>query len=99
MLNRVSFPEIIRKYYAELSVILEKYYLTDKPECIYNVDEKGINSEHKPPNIVGCQNTKPQALISPKGTTTVIAAGNGNGMCIPPFFVFKGARIMPDFFL
>ena len=57
---------------------------------------RGINSEHKPPNIVGGQYTKPQALISPKGTTTVIAAGNANGMCIPPYFVFKGARFLPD---
>ena len=81
---RSSNPEIIAKYYAELSVILQKYNWTDKPEYIYNVDEKGINSEHKPPNVVGGQNTKPQALISPKGTTTVIAAGNAYGMCIPP---------------
>ena len=93
---RSSNPETIGKYYAELSTILEKYNLTGRPECIYNVDEKGINSEHKPPNVVGGCNTKPQALISPKGTTTVIAAGNANGMSIPPYFVFKGARFLPD---
>ena len=89
-------PNIIAKYYVELRSILEKYELVDKPECIYNVDEKGINSEHKPPNIVGGSNSKPQALISPKGTTTVIAAGNANGMSIPPYFVFKGARFLPE---
>ena len=38
---RSSNPEIIAKYYAELSVILEKYNLTERPECIYNVDKKG----------------------------------------------------------
>ena len=93
---RSSNPEIIAKYYAELSVILEKYNLIDRPECIYNVDEKGINSEHKPPNVVGGQSSKPQALISPKGTTTVTSAGNANGMSIPPYFVFKGARFLPE---
>ena len=93
---RSTSPEIIAKYYVELGTILEKYDLMGRPECIYNVDEKGINSEHRPPNIVGGPNSKPQALISPKGTTTVIAAGNANGMSIPPFFVFKGARFLPD---
>ena len=93
---RSSTPEIIGKYYVELSTILEKYDLMGRPECIYNVDEKGINSEHRPQNIVGGPNSKPQALISPRGTTTVIAAGNANGRSITPYFVFKGARFLPD---
>ena len=46
---RSSIPEIIEKYYVELSTILEKYDLMGRPKCIYNVDEKGINSEHNPP--------------------------------------------------
>ena len=51
---RSSSPEIIGKYYAEWRAILEKYDLMSRPECIYNFDEKGINSEHNthtpPPN-------------------------------------------------
>ena len=89
-------PEVINKYFSELENILDKYCLRDKPECIYNVDEKGINAEHKPPSVVGGFDSKPQALTSPRLTVTVIACGNANGMAIPPFFVFKGARMLPD---
>ena len=89
-------PEVISKYFSELENILDKYCLRDKPECIYNVDEKDINAEHKPLSVVGGFDSKPQALTSPRLTVTVIACGNANGMAIPTFFVFKGACMLPD---
>ena len=63
---------------------------------IYSVDEKGINAEHKPLSVVGGFDSMPQALTSPRLTVTVIACGNANGMATSPFFVFKGACMLPD---
>ena len=37
-------PQIAEKYFSELKSILTKYNLNDKPEAIYNLDEKGINT-------------------------------------------------------
>ena len=40
-------------YFTELDKILTKYNLKDKPQYVYNVDEKGINTGGgKPPNII-----------------------------------------------
>ena len=52
-------PENIRKYYEELSGVLDKYGLRDKPHRIYNVDEKGITLNHKPPQVVAGIRHKP----------------------------------------
>ncbi|CAC5415216.1 unnamed protein product [Mytilus coruscus] len=45
--------------YQELEIILVKYNLVDNPHCIYNIDEKGVNFQHKPPNVVGAKDSKP----------------------------------------
>jgi hypothetical protein len=37
-------PQIAEKYFSELKSILTKYNLNDKPEAIYHLDEKGINT-------------------------------------------------------
>lgn len=37
---------------------------TNKPESIYNIDEKGININYKPTNIVAARDSKPQAVTS-----------------------------------
>ncbi|XP_062586712.1 uncharacterized protein LOC134248318 [Saccostrea cucullata] len=38
----------IRSYFCKLESILDKYNLKDKPHLIYNIDEKGMNTEFKP---------------------------------------------------
>lgn len=64
--------ENIDKYVHELETILIKYNLIDKPQCIYNIDEKGINFQHKPPNVVGDQNSKPPGITSERSPTLTI---------------------------
>jgi hypothetical protein len=52
--------ESVTKYYNELDKILTKYNLRDKPERIFNVDEKGLSTSHKPPRVIaGCWNQSP----------------------------------------
>jgi hypothetical protein len=93
-----STPDIISKYFCNLEKVIQENNLADKPQYIYNVDETGIQPEHRPPNIIAPVKSKPQAITSPRTTTTtVIACGNALGNYIPPYFVFKGKRFNPDF--
>ncbi len=69
--------EKLDNYYKELASVLTTNGLKDKPECIYNIDETGVNSEHSPPKIVCDKNTVPQNITSSRSSTvTIIAAGN-----------------------
>ncbi|XP_053383877.1 uncharacterized protein LOC128550038 [Mercenaria mercenaria] len=86
----------IDRYFNELNSILTKYNLKDKPSHILNIDEKGLNLEHKPPKIVAGAHYKTQAVTAGRSkTVTVIGGGNALGQQIPPFFIFPGARMQP----
>ncbi len=89
--------EVVASYYDQLKITLEKNNMMDKPHRIFNLDETGLNPEHRPHSVVAGKNSKPQALTSPRGsTTTVIACGNAIGNSLPPYFIFKGKRLMPE---
>ena len=51
--------ENVSKYFQELEKTLDKYQLKDKPHLLYNVDEKGLTINHRPPNVVAGIETKP----------------------------------------
>jgi hypothetical protein len=44
--------EHVEKYFESLEEVINKYDLQNKPHLIFNVDEKGLTSNHKPPNVV-----------------------------------------------
>ena len=91
---RSATRRAIDSYFTELGKIIDKYNLKDKPNYIFNIDEKGLSTEHKPPKIVTGSLYKAQAITGGKSkTTTVIGGGNGVGQQIPPFFVFPGKRM------
>ena len=89
--------EVVNTYFTELENILTKYNLVDKPQCIYNIDEKGVSPEHNPPKVVGGADAQPPAVTSERDhTTTIIGAGNAMGTQIPPFLVFAGHRMRQE---
>lgn len=45
-------PDAVGYYCMELESILKKYNLENSPESMYNIDEKGIDTEHKRPCVV-----------------------------------------------
>lgn len=56
-------PECISKYFKELKAIIDKHGLADKPQLIFNVYEKGINTgRSKPPNIVAAKGIAAQVV-------------------------------------
>ena len=87
----------VQNYYSELHKILEKYDLFDKPERIYNVDEKGICTNHKSPYVIAATGTTPPTITSgDKHLVTVLGCGNAQGHSVPPFFVFPGNRMRQE---
>ena len=47
MMNR----EVVSKYFAALDQTIASLGLQDKPECIWNSDEKGFQFEHSPVSV------------------------------------------------
>lgn len=87
----------VNRYFVELEAILKKYDLMDKPERIYNVDEKGISTTHKPPSVVCETGTKPPSVTSGSRTNvTVLGCGNALGNQVPPYFIFPGVRMRSE---
>ena len=73
------------------------YNLKDKPEFIFNVDEKGINTgRSKPPSIV-TSDEKAQVVTSERAQTVIVLrCGSASGTFIPPYIVFPGKRLLPE---
>ena len=42
----------IGSYFTEIRKVIDKYNLKDKPNNMFNIDEKGLSTEHKLPRIV-----------------------------------------------
>ena len=94
---KCSTPEAIDFYYKNLEETLVKYDLMDKPQHIYNLDETGLQPDHRPANTISSVNVKPQVITSPRSTTTtLVGCINAIGHAIPPYFVFKGKRFHAD---
>ncbi|MES9884149.1 MAG: hypothetical protein ABW185_25160 [Sedimenticola sp.] len=94
---KATSEENVSNYFVELQKILVKYNLTDKPQYIYNVDEKGISDNHTPPMIVTDRKSTPVAVTSGMSyNVTVIGAGNALGTPIPAFFIFPGKRMRTE---
>ena len=47
----------------------ESYDLKDKQHRMFNLDETGLQPEHRPPNVIASSDSKPQSTTSPKETT------------------------------
>ncbi|XP_045169024.1 uncharacterized protein LOC123531825 [Mercenaria mercenaria] len=88
--------QAVNSYFTNLETVIMNNNLLNKPECIYNIDEKGIQTEHSPPYIVGGKASVPAITSSRSAVTTIIGGGNAIGTQVPPFFVFKGQRMNED---
>ncbi|XP_060581496.1 uncharacterized protein LOC132738084 [Ruditapes philippinarum] len=84
--------EVVTAYFADLNMVLTENCLQFKPHLIYNLDETGLQPEHRPSKVIaGKSSGKIQAVTSPNSsTTTLIACINAAGTALPPFYVFKG---------
>ncbi|XP_053388230.1 uncharacterized protein LOC128551405 [Mercenaria mercenaria] len=94
---KMASKEVVFNYFSNLKSTLEKHNLANKPHLIFNVDEKGISVEHKPPYIVAGSSYTPSAVTSGKGkTVTILGCGSAAGQAIPPYLVFPGQRMREE---
>jgi len=73
-----------------------------KSNEIYNMDETGVTTVHKPNRIVATKGTKQVGSLTSgeRGTlVTVALAVNAVGNSIPPYFVFPRKRFKDHFLL
>ena len=68
-----------------------------KPDNIWNVDETSIALEHSPPKVIASRHYRPAVIAAGRGpNTTMFGCGSAKGQTIPPYIVFKGARITAE---
>ena len=94
---KCTSDEVVENHSAKMGKILIKYNLKDKPHLIFNVDEKGVTQDHKPPSIVAGTDYHPSAVTAGRSkTTTILGCGSAGGVAIPLFFVFAGKHMLPE---
>ncbi|XP_053390074.1 uncharacterized protein LOC123531140 isoform X2 [Mercenaria mercenaria] len=91
---QATSEHVVNSYYENLHTVLLANDLLDKPECIYNFDEKGVQTEHRPPKVVAEGVHAVPAITSPRSSiTTILGCGNALGTQHPPYFIFIGQRM------
>lgn len=93
---KATSESVVKDYFERLNQVMTKLDLKDKPHCIYNVDEKGIQTEHSPPYIVSADKSVPAITSSRSSMTTILGCGNALGNMMPPFYIFKGKRLRSE---
>ena len=92
---KMASMDTVSSYFKNLECCPTEHSLTDKPNLIFNIDERAYSStEHTPPCIVGSSSYCPTAVTSGSGkTVTVLECISASGAAIPPFFIFPGKRM------
>lgn len=79
----------VQEFYRHLQHVLKEKNI--RPEDIWNIDETGLTTVHKPKKVITKKGTKQvgQMTSGERGTlVTVCCSINGIGQSIPPFYIF-----------
>ncbi|XP_050304697.1 uncharacterized protein LOC126742166 [Anthonomus grandis grandis] len=96
--QKMNMP-IVDDYFHKLRETIEKLKLFDKPGNIYNMDEKGCRlTIHKQPIVLARKGAKRVHLTAPEHgeNVSIVGCGNALGQSVPPFVLFKGQRLKPE---
>lgn len=66
------------------------------PEAVYNCDETGVQTAHKPRKIISKKGQKQVSKVTSAergATVTVCCTANASGNSVPPFFIFPRQNI------
>ncbi|XP_023218187.1 uncharacterized protein LOC111632236 [Centruroides sculpturatus] len=89
----------VRNFFKNLEDVMKRYEFT--PDRIYNCDETGFTTVHKPPNVISRKGEKQVAQVTSgeRGQlVTVLCFINAMGNALPPAFVFPRVNFK-DFML
>ena len=89
----------IDKYFNILENTLKDNCILDKAKHIFNVDESGFPLSPKPLKTIAEKGSKNPSIVGgpTKAQITVLSCVNAAGDCIPPFVVFAGKRLNPQY--
>jgi len=86
---------IVNDYFSKLERVQTDLQLFDKPERIFNMDEKGCQlSLYHQRRVLAKKGSKRVHLVAPEHgeNVTIVACGSATGIVIPPMIIFKGQR-------
>lgn len=93
-------PIIVGDYFTKLGNILDNLGFKNKPERLYNMDEKGCRlTLHHQQTVLAKKGEKRLHLVAPEHAenVTVVGCVSACGSAIPPMIIFKGKRFKPEF--
>jgi len=82
----------VLKYFDTVKSVLKENELADKPRLIWNMDETGLQLDHRPGKVIAKKGSKylHGRTSGNRETITIIAAISAAGGSIPPHVIVKG---------
>ena len=89
---------VVNKHFSDLLIEMNNNDLLDRPECIWNLDESGLQDVFTSGDVVASSTGRVFNITSrEKGeTTTLLSAINASGIVAPHMIIFKGKRVKPE---
>ena len=87
---------VVSAYFDKLGEGLSNFGIKKKPSQIFNMDESGFSTVHKPGEIVGRRGKKAvhSKTSGERGENIlVVCCASAQGQAMPPMIIFKGERI------
>lgn len=91
---------IVNDHFEKVRNLRESLMIENRPECLYNMDEKGCRiSLHHQQTVLAEKGAKRVHQMSNEHaeSVTVVGCVNAVGNAIPPIILFKGKRLKPEF--
>jgi hypothetical protein len=88
----------VNAFFDNLETVLSRR--TYKAGDIFNMDETGVSTVHRPKNVIAQRGAKQVGRVTSgeRGQNVTIAvAVNAAGMALPPFFIFPRVKFFPHF--
>ena len=93
--NVTSDPFVINGFYDTIQAQMENLNITDRPECVYNLDETSFPTDPSKRKTIGTKGQKTVRVTcgANRENTTVLATCCADGTSHPPLIIFKGQRM------
>ena len=89
-------PEVVSAFFDKYEKLLDDNDLNDKPECIFNLDETGFNTDLRAGKVytqTAAANVYQKSPTCGKSSFTVLFCVSASGVFLPPFVVYKGLHL------
>ncbi|XP_072931645.1 uncharacterized protein [Epargyreus clarus] len=91
---------IVAKHFEAIKDIYDELDISNHPERLYNIDEKGCRlTLHHQQKVFAAKGTKRVHFVSQEHAenVTIAMCVSATGNTVPPMILFKGKRLRPEF--